>query len=192
MHTNEAKESVQSWELTLFIRMHVKPLITAIRSIVSRCVRTPTLTTVSKPAYRRLLQLIHVKGPAVLDFNVVFPPTTIAYPVVTNFSSHFTVCNIRMLSFDPSWGMSTTTTHRWTCSRHFWVISNTSKAIPTRGDISLITSDWALTSESDKTICYIEGLVFAAWVVRCNCWNNKELIVSSARARRQWKKFPSS
>ena len=105
---------------------------------------TSILTTISKEAYRRFLQLIHVKGAAVLDFNVAFPPTTIACPMIANFTTHLTVCHRRMLSFDPSWGMRTTTTHRWTCSGHLWVTSNTSEAIPARGDISLITSDWVL------------------------------------------------
>ena len=155
------------------IRLHFKPLITAIRAIVSRCKRTSTLTTVSKPAHRRFLQLIHVKGAAVLDFNVVSPSTTIVCPVVTNFTSHFTVCNRRMLSFDPSRGMRTTTTHRWTWSGHLWVTSNTSKAIPARGDIFLITSDWVLWSERLEAVCGIEALVVATWVIRCNCWNNR-------------------
>ena len=131
-----------------------------------------TLTTVSKRACRSFLQLIHVKCAAVLDFNVVFPSTTVLWPMIANFTSHFTVFHRRMLSFDPSWGMRTTTTHRWTWSGHLWVTSDTSEAIPTRGDVSLITSDLALTSKSDKTICCIEALVFAAWVVwcvRCNC-----------------------
>ena len=142
---------------------------------------TSILTTISKRAHRRFLQLIHVKGAAVLHFNVVFPPTTIVWPMIANCTSHFTFCNRRMLSFDPSWGMRTTTTHGWTWSGHLWVTSNTSVAIPTRGDISLITSDLALTSESDKTICCIEALVFAAWVVwcvRCNCWSNIYQLVS--------------
>ena len=128
-----------------------------------------TLTTVSKRAYRRFLQLVHVKGAAVLDFNVVFPSTTIACPMVANFTSHFTVCNRRMLSFDPSWGMRTTTTHRWTCSGHLWVTSNTTKAIPARGDISLITSDLALSSKSFEAVGCIKAFVVAAWVIRCNC-----------------------
>jgi len=124
--------------------------------------------TISKRAHRRFLQLIHVKSTAVLDFNVVSPPTTIVCPMIANFPSHLTVCHRRMLSFDPSWGMSTTTTHRWACSGHLWVTSNTSKAIPSRGDISLITSDWALTRESDKTVDCIEVLVVATRVIRCN------------------------
>ena len=128
-----------------------------------------TLTTVSKRAYRRFLQLVHVKGAAVLDFNVVFPPTTIACPMITNLTSHYTVCHRRMLSTDPSWGMSTTTTHRWACSGHLWVTNNTSKTIPARGDIVLITSDWALSSVRLEAVGCIEGLVVAAWVFRCNC-----------------------
>ena len=115
------------------------------------------------------MQLIHVKGAAVLDFNVVFPSTTIVCPMITNFTSHFTVCHRRMMSFDPSWGMRTTTTHRWACSGHLWVTSNTSKAIPTRGDVSLITSEWALSSERFKAVGCIEALIVAAWVIRCNC-----------------------
>ena len=79
---------------------------------------TSILTTISKRAHRRFLQLIHVKGAAVLHFNVVFPPTTIVWPMIANCTSHFTFCNRRMLSFDPSWGMRTTTTHRWTWSGH--------------------------------------------------------------------------
>ena len=130
---------------------------------------TSVLTTISKRACRRFLQLIHVKGAAVLDFDVVFPSTAIVCPVVTNFTSHFTVCHRRMLSFDPSWGMRTTTTHRWTCSGHLRFTCNTSKAIPPRGDISLITSDWALSSERFEAVGCIEGLVVAAWVFRCNC-----------------------
>ena len=114
--------------------------------------RTSTLTTVSKRANRRFLQLIHVKCSAVLDFNVVFPPTTIVCPMIANFTSHFTVCHRGMLSFDPSWGMGTTTTHRWTCRWHLWVTSNSSKAIPARGDISLITSDWVLSSERFEAV----------------------------------------
>jgi len=132
-----------------------------------------TLTTVSKRAYRRFLQLVHVKGAAVLDFNVVCPLTTIAWPMITNFTSHFTVCDRRMLSTDPSWRIRTTTTHRWACSGHLWVTSNTSKAIPARGDISLIASDWALSSERIEAVRCIEALVVSAWVIRCNCWNNR-------------------
>ena len=135
--------------------------------------RKEALTTVSKPAHRRFLQFIHVKGAAVLYFNVVFLPTTIVWPMIANFTSHFTVCNSRMLSFDPSWDMCTTTTHRWTCSGHLWVTSNTSKAIPTRGDISLITSNLVLSSERFQAICCIEALVVAAYVTRCNCWKNR-------------------
>ena len=115
------------------------------------------------------MQLIHVKGAAVLDFDIVFPLTTIVCPMITNFTSHFTVCHRRMMSFDPSWGMRTTTTHRWACSGHLWVTSNTSKAIPTRGDVSLITSEWALSGERFKAVGCIEALIVAAWVIRCNC-----------------------
>ena len=120
--------------------------------IDSRCPRTSTLTTVSKRTSRGGLQLIHVEGAAVLHFNVVFPSTTIVCPMVTNFTSHFTVCHRGMFSFDPSWGMGTTTTHRWTCSGNLWVPSNTNKAIPARGDISLITSDWALCSKRFEAV----------------------------------------
>ena len=130
---------------------------------------TSTLTTVSKRACWRFLQLIHVKGAAILDFNVVFPSTTIVCPMIANFTSNFTVCHRGMLSFDPTWGMRTTTTHRWACSGHLWVTSNTSKAIPARSDISLITSDLALSSERFEAVGCIEGLVVAAWVTRCNC-----------------------
>ena len=137
--------------------------------IISRSLRTSALTTVSKRAHWRFLKLIHVKGTAVLYFNVVFPSTTIVCPVVANFTSYYTVCYRRMLSFDPSWGMSTATTLRWACSGHFWVTSNTSKAIPSRGDISLITSDWALSSERFEAVGCIEALVVVAWVIRCNC-----------------------
>ena len=134
--------------------------------IVSRYLRTSTLTTVSKRTCRRFLQLIDVKGTAVLDFNVVFPPTTIVCPMIANFTSHFAVRHRRMLSFDPSWGMCTTTTHRWTCSGHLRVTSNTSKAIPSRGNISLITSDWALSSERFEAVGCIEVLVVVAWIIR--------------------------
>ena len=65
--------------------------------------------------------------------------------------------------------MGTTTTNRWACSGHLWVTSNTSKAIPARGDISLITLDFALISERFEAVGCIEGLVVAAWVIRCNC-----------------------
>ena len=149
------------------------PLFNIFCPIDSRYLRTPTLTTVSKRACRRFLQLIHVKGAAVLHFNVVFPPTTIVCPMVTNFTSHFTVCNRGKLSFDPSWGMRSTTTHRWTCSGHLWVTSNTSKAIPARGNISLITSDLALSSKTLEPVSCIEALVVAAWVIRCGCWDNR-------------------
>jgi len=84
--------------------------------------------------------------------------------MITNFTSHFTVCHRRMLSTDPSWRMRTTTTHRWACSGHLWVTRNTSKAIPARGDISLIASDWALTGESFEAVGCIEAPVAAAWV----------------------------
>jgi len=124
--------------------------------------------TVSKRACRRFLQFIDVKGAAVLNFNVVFPPTAIVCPMIANFATHFTVRHRRMLSFDPSWGMRPTTTHRWACSGHLWVTSNTSKAIPSRGNISLITSDWALSSERFEAVGCIEALVVAAWVIRCN------------------------
>ena len=140
--------------------------------IASRCPRVSILTTVSKRACRGFVQLIHVEGAAVLDFYVVFPPTTMACPVIANFTSHFAVCHGRMLSFDPSWGMRTTTTHRWACSGHLWDTSNTSKAIPARGDIFVITSDWVLCSETFEPVCCIEGLVVAARVIRCNCWSN--------------------
>ena len=110
------------------------------------------------------MQLIQVKGATVLDFNVVSPSTTIVCPMITNFTSHFTVCYRRMLSFDPSWGMRSTTTHRWTCSGHLWVTSNTSKAIPARDYISLITSDLALSSERFEAVDCIEALILAAWV----------------------------
>ena len=135
--------------------------------------RKGTLTTVSKPACRRFLQLIHIKGAAVLHFNVVFPPTTFVWPMIANFTSHFTVSNSRMLSFDPSWGMRATTTHRWAWSGHLWVTSNTSKAIPARGDISLITSNWVLSSERLEAVGCIEVPVVAAWVIRCNCSKKK-------------------
>ena len=128
-----------------------------------------TLTTISKRACRRFLQLKDVKGAAILDFNVIFPSTTIVCPMITNFTSHFTVCHRRMLPFDPSWGMRTTTTHRWTCCRHLKVASNTRKAIPARSDISLITSDGGLSSERFEAVGCIEVLVIAAWVIRCNC-----------------------
>ena len=91
--------------------------------------------------------------------------------MITNLTSHYTVCHRRM-STDPSWRMRTTTLRRWACSGHLWVTNNTSKTIPARGDIVPIASDWALTSKSDKTVCCIEALVVAAWVIRCNCWNN--------------------
>ena len=136
--------------------------------IDSRYLRISPLTTVSKPACRRFLQLIHVKGAAVLNFNVVFPPTTIVWPMIANCTSHFTVCNRRMLSFDPSWSMRTTTTHRWTWSGHLWVTSNTSKAIPARGDVSLITTDWLLSSERFEAVGCIEVLVVAARVKSCS------------------------
>ena len=137
--------------------------------IVSLCLRASTLTTVSKPAYRGFLELIHVEGAAVLDFNVVFPPTTIVCPMIANFTSHFAVCHRRMLSLDPSWGMRTTTTHGWACSGHFWITSNTSKAIPARSDIFVITTNWVLSSERFEAVGCIEVLVVAAWVIRCNC-----------------------
>ena len=135
--------------------------------------KSKTLTTVSKRACRSFLQLIHVKCAAVLDFNVIFPASTILCPMIANFTSHFTVCHRGMLSFDPSWGMRTTTTLRWACSGHLWVTSNTNKAIPARSDISLITSDLALSSERFETVGCIEALVVAARVIRCNCWNNR-------------------
>ena len=138
--------------------------------IDSRYLRISPLTTVSKPTCRRFLQLIHVKGAAVLHFNVVFPPTTIVWPMIANFTSHFTVCQRRMFSFDPSRGMRTTTTHRWTCSGHLWVTSNTSKAIPARGDVSLITTDWLLSSERFEAVGCIEVRVIAAWVKSCSNW----------------------
>ena len=128
------------------------------------------LTTVSKPTCRRFLQLIHVKGAAVLDLNVVFPSTTIVWPMIANFTSHFTVCQRRMFSFDPSRGMRTTTTHRWTWSGHLWVTSNTSKAIPARSYISLITSDLVLSSERFEAVGCIEVRVIAAWVKSCSSW----------------------
>ena len=128
------------------------------------------LTTVSKPTCRRFLQIIHVKGAAAHDFNVVFPPTTIVWPMIANFTSHFTVCHRRMFSFDPSWGMRTTTTHRWTWSGHLWVTSNTSKAIPAGGDISLITSNWVLSSERFEAVGCTEVRVVAARVKSCSIW----------------------
>ena len=106
----------------------------------------------------------------ILDFNVVFPPTTIVWPMIANFTSHFTVCHRRMISFDPSWSMRTTTTHRWTCSGHLWVTSNTSEAIPASSDISLITSDWLLSSERFEAVGCIEVRVVAAWVKSCSSW----------------------
>ena len=146
--------------------------------------RTSTLTTVSKWAHRRFLQLIHVKGATVLDFNVVFPPTTIVWPMIANFTTHLTVCNWRMFSFDPSWGIRTTTTHRWTWSGHLLVTSNTSKAIPARGDISLITSDWVLSSERLEAVGCIEAPVAAAWVSSCNCSKQTK------RCKQNFKTFP--
>ena len=154
--------------------MHSMSLVTAVISlfltsiaiIVSRYLRTLILTAVSKRAYRRFLQLVHIIGSAVLDFNVVFPPTAVACPMITNLTSHFTVCHRRMLSTDPSWRMRTTTTHRWACCGHLWVTSNTSKTIPARGDISLITSDRTLSSERFEAVGCIEALVVAAWVKR--------------------------
>jgi len=89
--------------------------------------------------------------------------------MIANFTSHFAVCHRRMLPFEPSWSMCTTTTHRWACSGHLWVTSNTSKAIPSRGDISLITSDWALSSERFEAVGCTEDLVVAAWVIRIRC-----------------------
>ena len=122
------------------------------------------------PAGRCFLQLIHVKGAAVLHFNVVFPSTTNVYPMVTNFSSHFTVCHRGMLSSDPPWGMRATTKHRWTCSGHLWATYtwNTSKAIPARSDISLITSDWVLSSERFEAVDCIEALIVSARVKSCS------------------------
>ena len=130
---------------------------------------TSILTTISKPANRALLQLIHVKGAAVFHSNFVFPPAAIVCPMITNFTGHFAVCHRGMLPFDPSRGMRTTTTHRWTVSGHLWVTSNSSKAIPARGNISLITSDLALSSERFEAVGSIEALVVAARVSRCNC-----------------------
>ena len=118
----------------------------------------------------RFLQLVHVKGAAVLHFNVVFPSTAIVCPMVTNFTSHFTVCHRGMLSFDPPWGMRATTKHRWTCSGHLWVTWNTSKAIPTRSNISVITSDWVLSGERFEAVGCIEALVVAARVKSCSSW----------------------
>ena len=90
--------------------------------------------------------------------------------MIANFTSHFTVCHRRMLSFDPSWGMRTTTTLRWAWSGHLWVTSNTSKAIPARGYISLITSDLALSSERFETVDCIEALIVAARAKSYSSW----------------------
>ena len=130
-------------------------------------------TTVSKPASRRLLQLIDVKRSTVLHFYVVLPPTAVVGPMITNLTSHFTVCDRRMLSIKPSWCMRTTTTNTWTLSWHLWVTRDTSKAIPARGEIFLITSYWALTSERVKAVGCIEPQVVTAWVISfCNWWND--------------------
>ena len=125
-------------------------------------------TTVSKRANRRLLQLIDVKRSTVLHFNVVLPPTAVVGPMITNLTSHFTVCDWRMLSIKPSWSMRATTTRRaYTLSWHLWVTRDTSKAIPARGEIFLITSYWALTSERVKAVDCIEAIVGTAWIIRC-------------------------
>ena len=155
------------------IRLLVKSLITAIKAVVSCCVKTSTLTTVSKPAHRRFLQLIHVKGAIVLDFNVVSPSTTIVCPVVTNFTSDFTVCNRRMLPFDPSWAC---VPQRRTGGHAVGIFGL--PATPVKryqpGVISLlITSDCVLSSGRLETVCCIRALVVATWVIRCNCWNNR-------------------
>jgi len=84
--------------------------------------------------------------------------------MIANFTSHFTVCHRRMISIYPSWSMRTTTILAWTISGHLWVTRNTSEAIPARVDISLIASEWELTSVSDKAVCCIEVVVVAAWV----------------------------
>ena len=133
------------------------------------------LTTVPERAHRRLLQLIHVKRSTVLHFNVVLPPTAVAGPMITNLTSHFTVCDRRMLSFEPSWCMRTTTTDTWTLSGHLGVTRDTSKAIPARGKISSITSYWDLTSESDKAVACSEIVVVDAWVLRCCNLMQKQL-----------------
>ena len=90
--------------------------------------------------------------------------------MITNLTSHFTVCDRRMISIYPSWSMRTTTILAWTSSGHLWVTRNTSKAIPARGDISLIASDRALTSVGDEAVDCIESSVVVAWI-KGSCWN---------------------
>ena len=126
------------------------------------------LTTVSKVTRGRFLQLIHVKRSTVLDSNEVVPPTAVVWPMITDLTRHYTVCDRRMKSSHPSWGMRTTMVYAWTLSGHLWVPRNTIKTIPSRVDIVLIAS--GLTSVSDKAICCMKVVVVAAWVRSCNCW----------------------
>ena len=131
------------------------------------------LTTVSKVTRGRFLQLIHVKRSTVLDSNEVVPPTAVVWPMITDLTRHYAVCDRGMRPIYPSWGMRTTTPHAWTISGHPSVVITNIKAIPAGRKIIPIASDWTLTSVSGKAVGSIEGLEVTAWVlVSWNCYNN--------------------
>ena len=146
-----------------------------------------TLTAISKRTDGRSLQFIDVKSSTILDLNVITPVTATAWPMVTNFPTHYTLSDGRMSPLQPPWSMRTTATFSWAFGGHPNT-SFTSEAIPAFGKSSarLITSEWALTSVSHTTINAVQNLVTHTWIQYCKGTSVKPLACFTLFQRLEW------
>ena len=76
----------------------------------SRCKQwlchTFKVSTVAQTTCRWLLQLIHEVATTIADLDVVFPFTAVVFPVITNFTSHYTFLDSWMFAIEPTRSLS--------------------------------------------------------------------------------------
>ena len=118
-------------------------------------------SAISHRTTRRFLELVHEENSTVSNSDAILPPTAVTDPVITNVTSHDSLCNCRVLSIQPSRSVSSTSPFWYACLWHL-ASSSIGESVPLLGQ-NIVAFHYVSVVIRCLTVCIGQHRVWVAF-----------------------------